>query len=273
MTATLTESFAAVIAKPSSVDMLGVAISTLNMSETVSTILDWRQATPARHYVCCVCVHGIVTANRDPEIRLAINGASLATKDGMPVALWCRASGFPDSRRVSGSDLMEELCATGLDKGARHYFYGSTPHVLEQLTDRLRDRFPGLAIVGHRSPPFRSLSPDEEAAEIAAINATRPDFVWVGLGMPKQERWMARNIGKIDAAALLGVGAAFDFHAGVKRRAPGWMQRHGLEWLFRLATEPRRLARRYVIDNSSFILLVVGHLISGRLRQVRGKTN
>lgn len=250
------------------VDMLGVAISPLELNEIVTEIERWRSEPGAGRYVCCVCVHGIVTAHHDPEVRAALNGASLATKDGLPVALWCHASGFRNSRRVCGTDLMSALCSAGIATGARHYFYGSTPEVLERLASQLKQRFPGLVIAGAYSPPFRRLSPEEEQAEIDAINATRPDYVWVGLGMPKQEKWMVRNAGKVQASALLGVGAAFDFHAAVKRRAPGWMQRSGLEWLFRLATEPRRLARRYVIDNGTFIGLVARHLVSHRARTV-----
>jgi N-acetylglucosaminyldiphosphoundecaprenol N-acetyl-beta-D-mannosaminyltransferase len=133
---------------------------------------------------------------------------------------------------------------------------------VQLLAERLRQRHPGMIIAGTHSPPFRKLTEAEDAADIAAINAARPDFVWVGLGMPKQEKWMVSHLGKIEAAALIGVGAAFDFHAGTKPRAPGWMQRAGLEWLFRLACEPRRLAHRYLIDNSLFI----GHM----LQQVSG---
>jgi N-acetylglucosaminyldiphosphoundecaprenol N-acetyl-beta-D-mannosaminyltransferase len=249
------------------VDVLGVKVSALNLDEVVATLSSWREAG-RREYVCCVCVHGIVSANLDPEIRNALNGAGLATKDGMPVALWSRAAGHASSRRVCGSDVMEAMCALGEQDGSRHFFYGSTPSTLKALEARLKSRFPGLVIAGMRSPPFRPLTPEEEDAEIAAINAARPDYVWVGLGMPKQERWMARFVGRVEATALLGVGAAFDFHAGVKRRAPAWMQRSGLEWLFRLGCEPRRLARRYVIDNAIFLGLAARHMAG---RGVRGR--
>jgi N-acetylglucosaminyldiphosphoundecaprenol N-acetyl-beta-D-mannosaminyltransferase len=148
---------------------------------------------------------------------------------------------------------MDAMCGLAAARGHRHYFYGGTPEVVEKLIARLSERHPGFTVVGHRSPPFRALSEAEDAADVAAINATQPDFVWVGLGMPKQEKWMAAHVGRIDAAALLGVGAAFDFHAGTTPRAPLWMQRSGVEWLFRLATEPRRLARRYLIDNTIFV--------------------
>jgi N-acetylglucosaminyldiphosphoundecaprenol N-acetyl-beta-D-mannosaminyltransferase len=168
-----------------------------------------------------------------------------------------RLAGFPRARRVCGSDLLDEVCAFGLPRNFRHYFYGASPKVVEQLIDRLQKRHPGLSVAGYRSPPCRSLTPAEDAADIAAINEAEPDFVWVGLGMPKQEKWMVEHLGKINATALIGVGAAFDFHAGTKPRAPVWMQHAGLEWLFRLLTEPRRLAHRYLIDNTLFI----GHML------------
>jgi N-acetylglucosaminyldiphosphoundecaprenol N-acetyl-beta-D-mannosaminyltransferase len=139
------------------------------------------------------------------------------------------------------------MCARGVQSGHRHYFYGGNPRTLEQLVLRLKHRYPELVVAGYRSPPFRPLSPEEDAADVAAINQARADFVWIGLGMPKQEKWMASHVGRIDATALIGVGAAFDFHAGTKPRAPEWMQRSGFEWLFRLLTEPARLAPRYFV--------------------------
>ena len=178
---------------------------------------------------------------------------------------WSGGRAWQDSRqarRVCGSDLLDAVCAYGLQRNYRHFFYGASPQVLGLLTDRLQRRHPGLIVAGYRSPPFRALTAAEDAEDIAAINEARPDFVWIGLGMPKQEKWMVEHLGKIDATALIGIGAAFDFHAGTKPRAPIWMQRSGLEWLFRLMTEPRRLAHRYFIDNALF----VGYM----LRQVTG---
>jgi len=172
----------------------------------------------------------------------------------MPLVWWSRRVGFPGAHRVCGSDLLDAICAHGITHKYRHYFYGGSPRVVEQLVARLAQRHPGLVVAGYRSPPFRPLTPDEDAADIAEINATAPDFVWVGLGMPKQEKWMVAHLGKIQATALLGIGAAFDFHAGTKPRAPAWIQRRGLEWLFRLGCEPRRLAHRYLIDNMLFVV-------------------
>jgi N-acetylglucosaminyldiphosphoundecaprenol N-acetyl-beta-D-mannosaminyltransferase len=234
------------------VNILGVGITPVNLDQAVETLEKWRQEG-RREYVCCTSVHGLVEAQRDPEVRCALNRAGLATEDGMPLVWWCRRSGFADAGRVAGSDLLMAMCEIGARRGHRHYFYGGSARVCEKLVSRLTQRFPGFVVAGFRSPPFRPLTEVEDADDIAAINGTRPDFVWVGLGMPKQEKWMAQHVGKVNAAALLGVGAAFDFLSGEKPRAPVWMQRSGVEWLFRLVTEPRRLAHRYLVDNSIFM--------------------
>ena len=238
--------------RPDRVNMLGVGIDPIDLAQTVATLDRWHNE--GRHdYVCCVSVHGLVTSQRDREIRDALNRGGLATEDGMPLVWWCRRAGFAQAGRVCGSDLLDAMCALAVLRGHRHYFYGGAPDVVEQLVSALTGRYPGLAIAGHRAPPFRPLTEEEDVANVGAINAARPDFVWVGLGLPKQEKWMVAHVGKINATALIGIGAAFDFHAGTKPRAPRWMQRSGLEWLFRLVTEPRRLAHRYLIDNTIFI--------------------
>jgi N-acetylglucosaminyldiphosphoundecaprenol N-acetyl-beta-D-mannosaminyltransferase len=234
------------------VNILGVGAMPLDLNRAVATLDRWR-VEGRREYVCVVSVHGLVVAQRDPAIRHALNRCGMATEDGMPLVWWSRFAGFSDARRVCGSDLLDKVCAYGAPNKVRHYFYGATPKVLEQLIERLKKRHPDLCVAGYHSPPFRPLTEPEDEADIAAINEAKPDFVWVGLGMPKQEKWMVAHIGKINAAALIGVGAAFDFHAGTKPRAPAWMQSAGLEWLFRLMSEPRRLAHRYLIDNSLFV--------------------
>jgi len=152
------------------------------------------------------------------------------------------------------------MCEATRQHGYRHYFYGGSPRVVEKLVSRLTKRYSGLIIAGYRSPPFRELTQEEDAADIEVINKTRPDFVWVGLGMPKQEKWMVQHVGKIQATALLGVGAAFDFVAEEKPRAPLWMQHSGVEWLFRLVTEPRRLTHRYLVTNSIFAARAIQQL-------------
>ena len=238
------------------VNILGVGATPLDLGRAAAMLERWRREG-RREYVCLISVHGLVTAQRNPAIRRSLNGCGLAAEDGMPLVWWSRLAGYSHARRVCGADLLDEVCRHGLSRHYRHYFYGATPQVLDLLTERLQRRHPGLVVAGACAPPFRALTPDEDAEHVAAINATRPDFVWVGLGMPKQEQWMVDHLGRVEATALIGVGAAVDFHAGTKPRAPVWMQRSGLEWLFRLGSEPRRLSRRYVIDNALFIGLAL----------------
>ena len=241
------------------VNILGVGVTPVNLGQAVETLEKWRDEG-RREYVCCTSVHGLVEAQGDPEMRSALNRAGLLTEDGMPLVWWCRRAGYPDAGRASGSDLLLAMCERAPERGHRHFFYGGSPSVVETLVLRLRQRFPGLVIAGYRSPPFRPLTHEEDTADVQAINETRPDFVWVGLGAPKQDKWMALHVGKIHAAALLGVGAAFDFVSGTKTRAPLWMQHSGLEWLFRLMTEPRRLAPRYFVVISIFVVLALQQL-------------
>lgn len=244
---------------PPRVNILGVGAMPLDLGKATATLERWR-IERQRKYVCLISVHGLVMAQHDPAIRDALNRSSMAAEDGMPLVWWSRLSGFGHARRVCGSDLLDAVCAYGLARGYRHYFYGASPEVLGLLTDRLERRHPGLIVAGYRAPPFRPQSAEEDAEDIVTINETRPDFVWIGLGMPKQEKWMVEHLGKINATALIGIGAAFDFHAGTKPRAPIWMQRSGLEWLFRLMTEPRRLAHRYLIDNALFVGYLLGQI-------------
>lgn len=246
------------------INILGVGVVATDIPHTLATLAQWRDEG-RRDYVCCVCVDGIVTAQHDEEIRRALNRSGLAVTDGMPLVWWSRVSGHYGARRVCGADLLDAMCAHGVDQGLRHFFYGASPEVLEKAVARLRVRFPGLIIAGHRSPPFRALTEEEDAVDVATINEARPDFVWVGLGMPKQEKWMATHVGRISATALLGIGAAFDFCAGTKPRGPRWMQRAGLEWLFRLIIEPRRLAHRYIVGNSVFLALALQQALGVRV--------
>jgi N-acetylglucosaminyldiphosphoundecaprenol N-acetyl-beta-D-mannosaminyltransferase len=175
----------------------------------------------------------------------------------MPLVWLSRLHGHGHVTRVYGPDLMLALCEHSLLKGYKHFFYGGGEGVPELLSNNLRRRFPGLRVVGGYSPPFRSLSGAEDERVVAAINEADPDIVWIGLSTPKQERWMTEHVGQLTAPVLIGVGAAFDFHSGLKRQAPRWMQRSGLEWLFRLATEPKRLWRRYFMNNPLFVLRVL----------------
>ncbi len=236
-------------------DILGVGVSTINMEMALNSIIDWISKREP-HYVCVSNVHAVMECQRDPELKRIHNAAGLVTPDGMPLVWLSRFMGFPHVERVYGPDLMLAVCEHSAKRGYRHFFYGGAPRVAEKLAVRLRSRFPGLRVAGTYSPPFRPLTPEEDQEIVDRINAARPDIVWVGIGAPKQERWMAEHVGRLCAPALIGVGAAFDFHAGLKKQAPRWMQKSGLEWSFRLMSEPRRLWRRYLINNPFFLWLV-----------------
>lgn len=245
---------------PSRTNILGVGVSAVNMPLATDQIESWI-AAGARQYVCVTTVHGLTECQRDPELRRIHNRAGMVTPDGMPLVWVSRLRGQKHVRRVYGPDLLLAMCAISAQKGYRNYFYGGAEGVAQRLVERLSQRFPGLVVVGVESPPFRPLSAEEDQAAVERINLAAPDLVWVGLGAPKQERWLAAHVGRIEAPVLLGVGAAFDFHAGIKKQAPGWMQRAGLEWLFRLGSEPGRLWKRYLVNNPWFVWLVVLQLL------------
>ncbi|PWC84650.1 hypothetical protein TSH100_17335 [Azospirillum sp. TSH100] len=243
-------------------DVLGLGVDPFSIDRAVTAINGWI-AADAHGYICLATVHGVIESRRDSDLAAAYAGAALVGTDGMPLVWWCRAAGLP-AERVYGPDLMLAVCAASAGRGWRHFLMGATDETLAALSGALRRRFPDLHIVGTLAPPFRPMTDAEEAEAIAAINAVRPDIVWIGLGAPKQEKWMARHRDHIAAPMMIGVGAAFDFLAGTKRQAPPWMRRNGLEWLFRLCSEPRRLARRYLVGNALFVTLTVARLIRGR---------
>lgn len=232
-------------------EIMGVRIAVTDMETTVRRIeehLDnWRG-----EYICVANVHTTVTAHDDPSYRAVQNGAVMALPDGGPLSQYSRRKGFAQAARVTGPDLMKEMLRESAQKHYRHYFYGSTQETLDILREKITRNYPGAVIAGMASPPFRPLTEEEDAAAVAAINEARPDFVWVGLGAPKQERWMAAHQGRVHAL-MLGVGAAFDYEAGNIRRAPRWMQRCNLEWLYRLLQDPKRLFKRYFVTNTKFL--------------------
>jgi N-acetylglucosaminyldiphosphoundecaprenol N-acetyl-beta-D-mannosaminyltransferase len=238
------------------VNILGVRASAINMSQALSIIDGWITHRQQR-YICATGVHGVMESQRDEQLRQIHNEAGLVTQDGMPLVWLSHLHGYNRAERVYGPDLMLALCKHSLLKGYKHFFYGGGESVHERLAKNLQQRFPGLEVVGGYSPPFRPLTGEEDEQVMQAINAADPDIVWIGLSTPKQERWMAEHLGRLTAPVLIGVGAAFDFHSGLKKQAPRWMQRSGLEWLFRLASEPERLWRRYLVNNPLFVLLVL----------------
>src|SRR5438270_8474685 len=212
-------------------------------------------AADARAYVTAAAVNLVMSAREDAQARAALLGATLVVPDGQPLVWALRALGNPAATRVYGPDLMAYFCARAAEHSSPIYLYGGrTPEALALLERRLHERLPGLPIVGGYSPPFRELTAEEERRVSAAINASGAAVVWAGTGQPKQEKWMARMRPRLAAPLLVGVGAAFDFHAGLVPQAPGWMQRRGLEWLYRLVREPRRLWRRYARYNPRFVV-------------------
>ena len=241
------------------VNVLGVGISVLNLPSALEAIAG---AVRMRHkgYICVTGVHGVMEAQGDESFRQILNGAFLCTPDGMPMVWMGRLRGHEAMRRVYGPDLMLEVCAWSETSGCRHFFYGGAPGIAEQLRDRLVKKFPRLQVAGCYTPPFRPLNPAEEAQLQETVRAARPDVFWVGLSTPKQERFMAAFLPKLEVTLMVGVGAAFDFHAGRVSQAPRWMQQSGLEWFYRLCQEPRRLAKRYLKNNPRFALKIAGQL-------------
>lgn len=250
-------------------NLLGVGVSAVNYDLAMKTIDAWT-AEKSAHYVCVATVNALVQSQHDEEFRRIHNRAGLVTPDGMPLVWLARLMGFEHTRRVYGPDLLLQVCRRSVGR-LRHYFYGGGPGVAEVLASKLGARCPGLLIAGTGSPPFypgtrryRPLTDEEEKALVESIDNSSADIVWVGLGTPYQERWMAKYVRKLKAPVLVGVGAAFDFHTGLVKQAPVWMQRNGLEWLFRLLVEPRRLWRRYLIGNSVFLWLILCQALGRR---------
>ena len=225
-------------------NILGIQVSAVNMQLAVTQLDEWLLKSRP-NYACVTPAHSIMECYNHPELRPIFNGSGMTTPDGMAVVWLLRLKGHSQVRRVYGPDLMLAACEAGLGKGYRHYFYGGGPGVAEDLCSHLKSRFPDLQVAGTLTPPFRRMTPEEDRAAVAEINASKPDMVWVGLSSPKQEIWMHEHLGRISAPAMLGVGAAFDFLSGRKPQAPSWIQHSGLEWLFRLFSEPRRLWPRY----------------------------
>jgi N-acetylglucosaminyldiphosphoundecaprenol N-acetyl-beta-D-mannosaminyltransferase len=243
-----------------SVNLLGVRVSAIHMQMALDRFAKWIE-NQEKSYTCVTNVHVIMEAQASVGLRRSLNNAGMVTPDGMPLVWYSHLKGYPHVSRVYGPDLLLAACQRSLETGWSHYFYGGAPGVAEKLVEKLCARFPGLRVAGSSTPPFRPLSVEEDQAAVEEINASGADILWVGLGAPKQELWMAEHLGRIAAPVMVGVGAAFDFHAGVKRQAPRWMQRSGLEWLFRLVSEPTRLWKRYLVNNPLFVWLVLLQLL------------
>jgi N-acetylglucosaminyldiphosphoundecaprenol N-acetyl-beta-D-mannosaminyltransferase len=241
------------------VNVLGTGISVLNLGTALDAIAGAVRAR-SKGYVCVTGVHGVMEAQTDETFRRILNGAFLCTPDGMPMVWLGKIHGHREMNRVYGPDLMLDACAWSETNSCRHFFYGGADGVAELLAKNLKTKFPKLEIAGTFTPPFRALNADEVKKLSAQVRAARPDILWVGLSTPRQEKFMAEFLPKLDVTLMIGVGAAFDFHAGRVRQAPRWMQRSGLEWFYRLCQEPRRLAKRYLTNNPRFALKIAGQL-------------
>jgi N-acetylglucosaminyldiphosphoundecaprenol N-acetyl-beta-D-mannosaminyltransferase len=236
--------------------ILGAPVSALTLDCLLETVDLWVRERE-RHYVCTLDVHALMESHRAPDVQEIYRLASVVTPDGMPLVWLLRRGGYPRADRVCGPDLMPALFERSQLNGYRHYLYGSTTQTLDLLTGNLKARFPKANVVGAYSPPFRELLAVERAAIVAQINDAAPDIVWVGLGAPKQDRWMATYRPMLEAPVLIGVGAAFNMLAGTVRRAPPFLQRSGCEWAFRMLQEPRRLCGRYLESNARFAFLLL----------------
>lgn len=225
-------------------NILGIGVSAINMNKALMKIHEW-VSDRAPHYVCVTPAHSIMDCYYNPDLRPIFNQSGLTTPDGMSVVWALRLMGHKHVGRVYGPDLMHSLCQKSLEHGYRHFFYGGAPGVVEELSQQLGSIYPGLQISGYYTPPFGTVSPEEDQHIIELIRAAKPDILWVGISSPRQELWMAEHVDKLNVPVLIGVGAAFDFLSGHKQQAPRWIQRSGLEWLYRFMKEPRRMWPRY----------------------------
>lgn len=235
-----------------SANLLGIGVAPLDMELALVRIRGEMSAS-RKGYICFIGVHGIMEAQRDPLLTQLYAKAAMVVPDGMPTVWVGRWQGYSKMQRVTGPDLMLEVIGRPEFAGCRHYFYGGKPGVAEELQDALMARFPGVQIVGTYTPPFRDLTSEEEDALVAELQVLKPDCFWVGISTPKQERFMTSFLPRVENMLMFGVGAAFDFHTGRIKDAPQWLKRAGLQWLHRLAQDPRRLFWRYVRNNSAFL--------------------
>jgi N-acetylglucosaminyldiphosphoundecaprenol N-acetyl-beta-D-mannosaminyltransferase len=259
--------------RPAKCSVVGVGISATSYEEVVGCCAGWiaerrlGAASPMARYVCVTSVHGVIAARDDRDVREILNQADIATPDGMPLVWALRSFGVRGQQRVYGPTLMLRLCEDAERRGHRVFLYGGSEESLRELRRRLLLRFPKLIIAGCHAPPFRPLTPSESEDVNRSIRESGADLVFVGISTPKQERWMRERREILPGVVMVGVGAAFDFHSGRVRQAPHWMQRNGLEWLFRLWREPRRLWRRYLVVTPRFLPLWGAQLLSNAGRR------
>lgn len=241
-------------------DVLGVELNAVDLATSIQTTQRWIELDEPQ-YICFCNVHTIISCQNDPTYKKVIHGAGLVVPDGMPLVWIGRQRGFHQIERVYGPDFLLKMCQISQDFGYRHFFYGGAPGIAEVLSKKLQHRFPRLQVVGTHSPPYRSFTREEDENVARLINYVSPNIIWVGLGSPKQDYWAFNHVGRLNHAVILPVGAAFDFLSGRIPQAPQWMRKSGLEWLFRLASEPKRLWKRYLIENPLFVLMLIGQAL------------
>lgn len=227
------------------------------MDQVLAVIDEWVEKREGCRYIVATGMHGVMEARRSPYFKEVIDSAGLFVPDGFSLVAVARLRGFKIRKRISGADLMWQACRHAEEMGHSVFFYGDTEDTLQDLSVKLRERLPGIKIAGAHSPPFRTLTEEEDAAEVAMINASGADILWVGLGLPKQEQWMYEHQDRLNVPVAVGVGAAFKFLSGRVKRAPAWIGDNGFEWLWRLALEPKRVWRRVFIDGPHFVLCLV----------------
>lgn len=234
-------------------NVLGVKVSAIDIESAVDLADRWIQSTAGHGYICATGVHGVMEAYADSDVRRILNHAFMNVPDGMPMTWVGRLQGRHNMDRVFGPDLMAEMCQLSVQRGYRNFLCGGKPGVAESLREALEKRFPGLHVVGTYTPPFRSLTPKEEEELSVQVRESRPHIFWVGLSPPKQERFMAQYVDRLEVPLMFGVGAAFDYHSGRIRDCSAWVKRAGLQWLHRLLQDPRRLWSRYLRNNPAFL--------------------
>jgi N-acetylglucosaminyldiphosphoundecaprenol N-acetyl-beta-D-mannosaminyltransferase len=247
-------------------DVLGVRVNSISFKVAIECIQSWMENRTRTRIVTFTNVHAVMEARRDETFRQALNQADMVCPDGMPL-VWLEHLGGGSTERVCGPDFMAEFFRQTEGSGYRHFFYGGVPAVVERLAATMQSRFPGARIAGFYSPPYRALTAEEDEAVVQMINSAAPDLLWVGLGCPKQERWMSAHREAIHSVVMLGVGQAFDIHGNALPHAPRWMRDHGLEWMFRLCSEPWRLWKRYLVTNTGFVLALAPRLFSRIIRR------
>jgi N-acetylglucosaminyldiphosphoundecaprenol N-acetyl-beta-D-mannosaminyltransferase len=248
--------------------ILGTRVDPLTAPGAIAEIESWIEAGERGRCVALTNVNNVMEARHNSRFHAAMEAMDLSLPDGMPLAWLARRLGHRGARRIAGPDFVPEFCQSTAHHHYRHYFYGAAPGIAEKMARNLQQMAGGMEIAGAFSPPFRALSAEEDNYIVEMINRAKPDVLWVGLGCPKQEYWVVEHRDRLNVPVILAVGQAFDIHAGTLKRAPRWMREHGLEWLFRLLSEPRRLWRRYLISNSQFVFFVALEAlgVGGRVR-------